>query len=149
MSWAALFIGSETGALGTSSALAALLGAAYLIARKISAIGIVAGALVGLLVAGELFGEIPSFWHLALGSFAFTLAFIATDPTMQPRTSVGCWAYGMLFGALVVVLRMADPARPEATVAALLLASLCVPLIDHIAHSAKLGARAGREIGHE
>ncbi|NIW24178.1 MAG: hypothetical protein GWN29_06200, partial [Gammaproteobacteria bacterium] len=65
------------------------------------------------------------------------------------RMTVGSWAYGILFGALVVILRMADPARPEATVSALLLASLCVPLIDHMAHSTRLGANASQDVGHE
>ena len=140
-SWVALFIGSETGALGTSSTLASLLGAAYLIARKLAPAGIVAGALAGLLVAGGLFGEIPALWHLALGSFAFALAFVATDPSTAPSSRAGCWAYGALFGVLVVVLRVADPTHPEATVSALLLASLCVPLIDHIANSMGLVSR--------
>jgi Na+-transporting NADH:ubiquinone oxidoreductase subunit B len=51
-SWAALFLGTEIGALGTSSALAALLGASYLIARRIASAGIVVGALIGLAIAG-------------------------------------------------------------------------------------------------
>ncbi|HEY5665135.1 MAG TPA: RnfABCDGE type electron transport complex subunit D [Gammaproteobacteria bacterium] len=148
-SWTAPFLGREIGALGTSSALAALLGASYLIARRVASAGIVAGALVGLLLTAELFGEIPSLWHLALGNFAFVLAFIATDRTTQPCTTVGCWAYGVLFGVLIIILRVADPARPEATVSALLLASLCVPLIDHIAHATPLGAKAPQDVGHE
>ncbi|NNC64022.1 MAG: hypothetical protein HKN84_04500 [Gammaproteobacteria bacterium] len=148
-SWAALFLGTEIGALGTSSALAALLGASYLIARRVASAGIVVGALIGLAIAGTLFGEIPSLWHLVLGNFAFVLAFIATDRTTQPRTTAGCWAYGALFGFLIVVLRTADPARPEATVSALLLASLCVPLIDHIASSTVPGARTPQDVGRE
>lgn len=134
-SWAALFLGREIGALGTSCALAALLGGLYLIARRIASAGIVAGALLGVVLAGEVFGDIPGLWHLALGNVAFVAAFIATDKTTQPRTNVGCWAFGVLFGVLIVLLRVADPARPEATVPALLLASLCVPLIDHIVDS--------------
>jgi Na+-transporting NADH:ubiquinone oxidoreductase subunit B len=148
-SWTALFFGSEIGALGTSSALAALLGAAYLIARRVASLAILMGTLVGLLVTAELFGEIPSLWHLAIGNFAFVLAFIATDRTTQPCSTVGCWTYGVLFGVLIVILRVADPARPEATISALLLASLCVPLIDHIAHATPLGAKAPEDVGHE
>ncbi len=149
MSWTALFLGSEIGALGTSSALAALLGVSYLIAQRIASAGIVAGALVGVLLTGAIVGEIPSLWHLALGNFAFVLAFIATDRTTKPSTGIGCWAYGVLFGVLIVVLRMIDPARPEATVSALLLASLCVPLIDHIANARTPEVQSPGDVGHE
>ncbi len=149
MSWAALFLGSETAALGTPSALASLLGVAYLITRKIASASIVAGALIGLLVTAELFGEISWLWHLALGNFAFVLAFIATDQTTRPTSFAGGWAYGALFGVLLIVLRMADPNHPEATVSALLLASLCVPLIDHIANSVKPDAKTPEVARHE
>ncbi|HEY5623532.1 MAG TPA: RnfABCDGE type electron transport complex subunit D [Gammaproteobacteria bacterium] len=135
-SWSALFVGIEAGAMGTSSALACLLGATYLIVRKVASAGIVAAALIGLLFAGELVGDVPSHWHLATGSFAFGLAFIATDQTTTPRTAIGCWTYGALFGVLVVILRIADPGHPEATVSALLLATLCVPLLDYVARLA-------------
>ncbi len=147
--WTAFFVGSEIGALGTASALASLLGAAYLITRKLASGRIVAGALAGLLVAGALLGDIPPLWHLAVGSSAFVLAFIATDPSTTPSTRAGCWVYGALFGVLIVILRVADPARPEATISALLLASLCVPLIDHIANSLTLDAKTPREARHE
>lgn len=149
ITWSALFVGTEIGALGTSSALAALLGASYLIARRVASGGIVAGALVGLLLAGGFLGDIPPLWHLAVGNVAFALAFIATDKTTQPRTRLGCWAYGALFGALVILLRVADPAQQEATVSALLLASLCVPLIDHFAASAAQDAKVRRGASHE
>lgn len=149
LSWVALFLGSEIGFLGTPSALASLLGAVYLIARKIAPIGIVAGALVTILLTSVLISEIPWLWHLALGNFAFVLAFIATDPTTKPATTIGYWAYGALFGALIVILRTADPGHPEAGIPALLLASLCVPLIDHIANSTATRAKASEVFSRE
>ena len=124
------------------SALAASLGAAYLIARGLASTGIVAGAVIGVGIMGGLVGELPALWHLALGNFAFALAFIATDRSTTPSATAGCWAFGALFGVLLVILRVADPARPEATVSALLLASLCIPLIDHIVSSTALRAKA-------
>jgi Na+-transporting NADH:ubiquinone oxidoreductase subunit B len=93
---------------------------------------IVAFGLLGLAAAGTVGTLLPWQWHLALGSFAFALAFIATDPTTQPRTSAGRCAFGMLFGAMTVVLRTGNPEHPEATMFALLLASLCIPALDRI-----------------
>ncbi|MGI9257221.1 MAG: RnfABCDGE type electron transport complex subunit D [Gammaproteobacteria bacterium] len=149
VSWVALFSGREIGVLGTASALASLLGAVYLIARRIASIGIVAGALIAIFSTSVLISEIPWAWHLALGNFAFVLAFIATDSTTRPATTVGCWAYGVLFGALIVILRTADPGHPEASVPALLLASLCIPLIDHIANSAAAREKAPEVLSRE
>lgn len=136
LAWSPLFLGSEIGAIGTPSDLACLLGAVFLIARGAASARIVIGAVAGLAAAGTLFGELPWYWHLALGHFTFLVAFVATDPTTEPTTKPGCWAFGALLGVLTVVLRVANPDHPEGSWFALLLASLFIPLFDH-------GARAG------
>jgi Na+-transporting NADH:ubiquinone oxidoreductase subunit B len=82
--------------------------------------------------AGVGDGLIPWYWHLATGSFAFGLAFIATDPTTMPLTKLARWLHGGLAGVMLVVIRMASPAHPEATLSALLIAGLCIPLLDHL-----------------
>ena len=126
------FVGRELGAIGTTSAAACLAGAVYLIAVRRASAAVVAAGIAALIVAAGFFGDLPWQWQLALGNFAFVLAFIATDPTTRPKTIIGCSAFGALFGLLTIVLRTADPAHPEGTWAALLLASLVVPLIDHL-----------------
>lgn len=131
--WWPVFLGREVGAFGAPSALACLAGAAYLAARGTVSWRVVAGALLGLAAVSTLAGPLAWHWHLALGSFALALAFVATDPSVVPATRVGSWAYGALFGALTVVLRVANPEHPESTLAALLLAMLCAPLCDTIA----------------
>jgi Na+-transporting NADH:ubiquinone oxidoreductase subunit B len=123
-------------AIGTpalASALASLAGAAYLIYARLAAAPVVAGGLAALAAAAAPNGLMTVSPHLVLGNFAFVLAFVATDPTTRPRTVVGRWVYGALFGALTVVLRIRNPDHPEGAFAALLLASLCVPLVDRIA----------------
>ncbi len=125
-------LGREIGAIGTPSALACLLGALYLIfTRKISAAVVVAGV-AAVAIAEMSFGTLGWAWQLGLGNVAFLLAFVATDPTTQPRALAGRLAFGILFGALTIALRSADPSHPEGSWAALLLASLFIPLIDHM-----------------
>jgi Na+-transporting NADH:ubiquinone oxidoreductase subunit B len=131
--WERLFLGREIGALGTGSALACLLGAGVLILRREAAPEIVAAGCAGLALASTLGGSLPWHWQLVLGNFAFVLAFLATDPTTQPTTRAGLWSFGALFGALTIVLRAGNPEHPEGTLFALMLASLCVPLLDRIA----------------
>jgi Na+-transporting NADH:ubiquinone oxidoreductase subunit B len=130
-----VFFGTEIGAIGTASALACLLGAAYLVAARVIPVSLVVSGLLALIVLGGLGSEVPWAWHLAAGNFAFALAFVATDPTARPTTAGGSWAFGALFGALVIALRGANPDHPEGTWAALLLASLSIPLLDHIARA--------------
>jgi len=129
------FLGDEIGALGTSSAAACLLGALFLIARRAADWRIVASASIAVAVAGAVGGTISWTWHFAAGQFAFALAFIAIGPGIRPSTSLGSLAFGTLFGALTVLLRLADPEHPEGTLPALLLATLCVPLLDHVARA--------------
>jgi Na+-transporting NADH:ubiquinone oxidoreductase subunit B len=136
ISWWAVFFNQETGSLGTTSALACAVGAIWLAVARLVSLRTLAGAIVGLVSAvsiSALFSSpLPAHWHFALGSFAFCWAFVLTDPTTLPLTRAGRWIHGALFGLLVVLIREADPARPEATLSAVLLASLFVPVIDFV-----------------
>lgn len=134
--WWAIFYIHESELLGSSSALACAAGAFCLAAARIASLRTLAGAIVGLVTAvaiAEIFDSpLPAHWHFVLGSFAFCWAFVLTDPTTLPLTRGGRWIHGILFGLLLVLIREADPARPEATLFAVLLAGLFVPLIDFI-----------------
>jgi Na+-transporting NADH:ubiquinone oxidoreductase subunit B len=141
------FLGFEVGAIGTVSALACLIGAAYLVAVRIASLRVVAAGLGGVALGAGLGGGLSWFSHIALGQFAFLIAFIATDTSVRPRTGGGLIAYGALFGLLTVVLRTANPEHPEGSWFALLLAMLAVPLLDYVNTALRLGrlpdSRAG------
>ena len=109
-----------------------LAGAVFLIVTRATSVHLVAAGITAIVI-GSLFDGAPWYAHLMTGSFAFLLAFVATDPTTRPATPAACWAFGGLFGALTILLRTLDPAGPEGSLSALLLASLCVPLFDHLA----------------
>jgi Na+-transporting NADH:ubiquinone oxidoreductase subunit B len=96
-----------------------------------------------LIAAGMLAANVPWTWHLAVGNVAFALAFVATDPTTCPATRSAQLLYGVLFGVVVIAIRMADPSHPEGTWAALLLATLCIPLLERATISVQrtIGAR--------
>jgi len=139
--FAALLLGRELGAIGPVSALACFLGTAYLVVAGAGSWRMPAGALAGLFVGAgimNLFGgddaawQIPWYIHLVAGNFAFGVAFLASDPSVVPLTRPGRWAYGVLIGLLTVVIRVADPAHPEGSLYAILLAGLTVPLLDYL-----------------
>ena len=55
--------------------------------------------------------------------------FMATDMVASPMTHLGCWLYGILIGALVVVIRIWG-SLPEGVMYAILLGNAISPLID-------------------
>ena len=141
--WTDTLLGREVGAVGETSALACLLGALILVGAQLASWRILAGGVLGLvattLLAGALgdparpLADLPWTWHLSSGSFAFGLAFLATDPVTSASTRGGRWAYGASIGVLVVLVRVFNPAYPEGVVMAILLANVLAPLYDHVA----------------
>ncbi|MGD8673102.1 MAG: RnfABCDGE type electron transport complex subunit D, partial [Thiogranum sp.] len=74
---------------------------------------------------------LPWYWHFVLGGYAFGMVFMATDPVTAAMTDAGRWIFGALIGAMVVLIRVANPAFPEGMMLAILFANVFAPLIDH------------------
>lgn len=136
-SWADLALGRELGAVGAVPAVAGLAGGVYLVLRGWASWRTLVAACFGVWLAAAFLGggdepaALAWHWHLVAGSFAFVLAFVATDPSIQAMTPGGRLLHGALAGALLVVLRTLNPEHPEGTLYAFMLASLCTPLLDH------------------
>jgi hypothetical protein len=155
--WLESFLGLDPGTMGASSAFAAILGAGFLIYRRVASPRIMAAIAIGMVAVVPLFNQVegaadqfwapPWFWHLAAGSFAFGAVFLATDPASASGTETGQWVYGLFIGAMVVVIRLANPAHPDGVLFAILLGNIFAPLIDHVvvwAHIRKRARRDGR-----
>lgn len=137
--WWDLFLGNRPGAFGTTSTVAILLGAAWLVWQRAASWRVLLGALGGLVAAVLLIQatavenpllEVDWYWHLVLGGFAFGAVFLATDPVAGAMTFAGRWGFGILVGALTAMIRLSGPAYYEAMMYAILLASTFSPLID-------------------
>jgi Na+-transporting NADH:ubiquinone oxidoreductase subunit B len=150
ITWWDAFVGLDRGGLGDTSALASALGGAVLLYRRAASWRVVAGALLGVALCGALLSGGPSYagvawWgHLVLGSLAFVVVFVATDPGSSALTNPGRWMHGVLVGALTVVIRVASIAHVEGAVLAALLASVFAPLLDHAAVAWHVRARRRR-----
>lgn len=139
-SWMSAFIGTIPGSLGETSALACLIGAVFLIYTGVASWRIMLGVFAGMVVTAYLFNLIgsvnnpmfamPWYWHLVLGGFAFGMVFMATDPVTSAQTDPGRWVFGILIGVLTVVIRVTNPAYPEAIMMVILFTNLLAPLID-------------------
>lgn len=140
ITWTSAFLGSIAGSLGETSALACLLGGGLLMLTGVASWRIILGVFAGMVATAMLFNAIgsdvnplfamPWYWHLVLGGFAFGTVFMATDPVTSSQTNVGRWIFGLLIGALTVVVRVTNPAYPEAIMMVILFANLFAPVID-------------------
>lgn len=133
--WQWMFVGNVNGSLGETSALALLLGGLYLCVRRSAAWQIPAGvfvavlAIAGLRYAFDAGAALTPVHHLFGGALMFGAFFIATDPVSSPVSVSGRWVFGLLVGALTMVIRL-WAGYPEGVMFAVLLANSVTPLIN-------------------
>jgi Na+-transporting NADH:ubiquinone oxidoreductase subunit B len=146
-------LGLEGGSIGETSLIPILLGAAVLLLTGVGAWRIMAGGVLGVsalavlidLVSGpdaKPFAHLPFYYHFAMGSFAFGIVFMATDPVSAAATRAGKWIYGFLIGALTVLIRVVNPAYPEGVMLSILFMNIMAPLIDHYVVQVHIRRRA-------
>jgi Na+-translocating ferredoxin:NAD+ oxidoreductase subunit D len=123
-----LFIGNVAGSIGETSALAILIGAAYLIHKKFANWRLPAGILLTVAVIALLVGQNP-FFHLFSGSLLLASFFMATDPATSPKSNHGRWIFAVCVGAIVMVIRLWGW-TVEGTTFAILGMNYLVPFID-------------------
>lgn len=126
-----MFFGFIPGAIGETSTLAILIGAVILIWTGVGSWKVMLSCVAGGLLVG-LLGDVPCYYHLIMGGFAFGCVFMATDPVTSAQTEAGKWIYGFLIGAFAVLLRLFNPGYPEGMMLAILVMNTFAPLIDHI-----------------
>ncbi len=91
----------------------------------------------------EMF-NVPWYWHLVMGGFAFGMVFMATDPVSSSMTNIGKWWFGALVGFMTILIRVVNPAFPEGIMLAILFANLFAPLMDHFVVQANVKRRLAR-----
>ena len=142
-----MFAGIIPGSVGETSVIAILIGAGILIWTGVASWKIMVSSVAGALFVGWLgnfFGatDVPAYYHLLMGGFAFGTVFMATDPVTSAQTECGKWIYGFLIGALCVVVRLFNPGYAEGMMLAILLMNTFAPLIDHYVTDAAISRRA-------
>jgi len=151
-SYCDMFFGIMPGSIGETSTLAILMGAAILLLVGVASFRVMFSVFVGGAVMGLLFNlwgansymELPFYFHFVTGGFAFGAVFMATDPVSGSRTATGKWIYGLLIGALAVLIRVLNPSYPEGMMLAILLMNTFAPLIDHYVVEANIKRRLKR-----
>lgn len=130
-----LFLGFSGGSLGEISAVALLLGLAYLLYRRVITWHIPVSALGAAFVLGAIMWAIdPAFYptpwfHLLTGGMMLGAIFMATDYVTSPMSPRGQLLYGAMIGILTVIIRLWG-AYPEGMSFAILIMNAFTPLIN-------------------
>ena len=146
------FLGFIPGCVGETSTLAILIGAAILLWTGIASwrvmLSVFAGGyLMGLLfnlIGANAYMDIPAYYHLIIGGFAFGAVFMATDPVTGSQTNVGKYIYGFLIGVMAVLIRVLNPGYPEGMMLSILFMNAVAPLIDYYVVHANIRRRNRR-----
>ena len=135
-----MFIGNIGGVIGETSAIALLIGFAYLVFRKVISWEIpviyVATTAVCLGILGIPMNVIP--YELLAGGLLLGAIFMATDYTTNPINRKGRIIFALGCGILTAVIRV-KASLPEGVSYAICLMNLATPLIDKLTVTSAYG----------
>lgn len=141
-----LFIGYHGGCIGEVSALAILVGALYLIIKKVITVRIpftyIFSTLVFIFIINTVMGNDVTVNYMAgqllSGGLLVGAFFMATDYVTSPITPKGQYVYGVLLGLLTALFRILGSSA-EGVSYAIIICNLLVPIIEKITVSKPFG----------
>ncbi len=143
---AAMFLGRIPGTIGEVSVVALLIGAVYMLVKKVITIRIPAAYILTfsvfvLLFGGHGFDLNYLAAHLCGGGLIFGAFFMATDYVTSPLTPNGQIVFGVLLGCLTGLFRLFGGSA-EGVSYAIILSNIVVPLIEKVTLPTAFGKEA-------
>jgi electron transport complex protein RnfD len=141
-----LFWGNVGGSLGETSAIALLIGAAFLFYKKAIDWKIPAGIILSLTVFTGIFWLVnpdtfaTPLFHLMAGGLILGAFFMATDMVTSPITPKGTWIFALGIGLLVGLIRLFG-GLAEGVMFSILFMNMFVPLLNRFSRPRILGER--------
>ena len=145
---AAMFIGKIPGTIGEVSVIALLIGAAYLLIKKVISIRIPAAYIITFAVFAFIFGQHNINYVLAEicgGGLIFGAFFMATDYVTSPITAKGQIVFGICLGILTGLFRIFGSGA-EGVSYAIIFCNMLVPLIEKVTLPTAFG-KGGKKNG--
>ena len=141
-----MFIGTIPGTIGETSVIALLIGAAYMLAKKvinwkIPFTYIATVAVFALIFGGHGFDLTYVAAQICGGGLIFGAFFMATDYVTSPITPNGQIIYGVCLGLLTGIFRIFGPSA-EGVSYAIIFCNLLVPLIEKVTMPTPFGREA-------
>ena len=147
-----MFIGNYSGCIGETSVLAILLGAGYLLFKKVISIRIpgiyILSTMVFIVILNLVTGNgMPTgsylLAHLFGGGLLIGAFFMATDYVTSPITPMGQVIYALLIGFLTALFRVVDKSA-EGVSYAIIISNMAVPLIEKATVPTPFGRKKGK-----
>ena len=138
---AAMFVGKIPGTIGEVSVVALLIGAAYLLIKKVISWKIPVTYLATFAVFVFIFGQHNLSYvlaHLCGGGLIFGAFFMATDYVTSPITPRGQIVFGVILGILTGLFRIFGGSA-EGVSYAIIISNLLVPLIEKVTYPVAFG----------
>ena len=140
------FLGFTHGTIGEVSALALLIGGAYLLIRKvitweIPVLYVVSFAVFEFIFGGHGFSPVFVASEICSGGLLLGAIFMATDYVTSPITEKGKVLYAVLLGVLTGIFRTYG-ASAEGVSYAIIISNLLVPLIERVTMPTACGYEA-------
>ena len=132
-----MFIGKHAGVIGETSVVCLLIGAIYLLVRKVISLRIPASyiltfaVLIFLFAPGHQFDAEYMLKELCGGGLMLGAFFLATDYVTSPITPNGKIVFGVILGLLTFIFRMFGGSA-EGVSYAIIFSNLLVPLIEKV-----------------
>ncbi len=143
------FLGVHSGCIGETSALAILIGAAYMLARgvispRIPAVyvgsAVVFVFLLNLLAGNGAVSANYLVGQIVTGGLLAGAVYMATDYVSSPITAGGQWIYAILLGFLTALFRVFGSAA-EGVSYAIIIGNTLVPLIERVTKPRAFGQK--------
>ena len=134
-----LFLGNVNGCVGEVSALALLIGAAYLLWRKVITWHIPVAFIGTVFLFALCKGGVPPLVHVLSGGVVLGACFMATDYVTSPTTAKGKLVFGCGCGLLTMCIRSGG-GYPEGVSFAILIMNALCPLINRWTQPKAFGA---------
>lgn len=141
--WSAVFTGQMNGSWGEVSAIAILVGLAYLLITRTITWHIPVSMLGSAALLSWCVGVNPAL-ELLTGGMLLGAVFMATDYVTSPMTHKGQLIYGALIGVITIVIRLWG-AYPEGVSFAILLGNSITPLLNKYCRPRRFGATRTRK----
>jgi electron transport complex protein RnfD len=140
-SYLEMFVGIKGGCIGEVSVLALLIGAAYLIARKVINLWIPLTYIGTVALFTAIAGQDP-LYHVLSAGLIIGAFFMATDYTTAPVTRKGQFIFALGCGIITALIRLFG-STTEGVSFAILLMNIMVPHIERWTRPVPFGGRKG------